>query len=45
MLKIGRNWGKIANYPPQCLIKIGTTASNPDYLKINFPNQDEFDEE
>ena len=26
MLKIERNWGKIANYSPQCLTKIGTTA-------------------
>ena len=25
MLKIGQNWGKIANYPPQCSTKIGTT--------------------
>ena len=25
MLKIGQNWGKIANYPPQCSKKIGTT--------------------
>ena len=24
MLKIGRNWGKIANYPPQCLTNICT---------------------
>ena len=22
MLKIGQNWGKIANYPPQCSTKI-----------------------
>ena len=26
MLKIGQNWGKIANYHPQCSTKIGTTA-------------------
>ena len=26
MLKIGQNWGKIANYLPQCSTKIGTTA-------------------
>ena len=26
MLKIGQNWGKIANYPPQCSKKIGTTG-------------------
>ena len=24
MLKIGQNWGKIANYSPQCSTKIGT---------------------
>ena len=26
MLKIGQNWGKIANYPPKCSTKIGITA-------------------
>ena len=26
MLKIGQNWGKIANYPPQCSTKICTLA-------------------
>ena len=26
MLKIGQNWGKIANYPPQCSTKICTPA-------------------
>ena len=26
MLKTGQNWGKIANYPPQCSTKICTTA-------------------
>ena len=26
MLKIGENWGKIANYPPHCSTKIGTTV-------------------
>ena len=26
MLKIGQNWGKIANYPLQCSTKICTTA-------------------
>ena len=26
MLKIGKNWGKIANYPPQCSTKICTPA-------------------
>ena len=25
MSKSGQNWGKIANYPPQCLTKICTT--------------------
>ena len=25
MLQIGQNWGKIANYPPQCSTKICTT--------------------
>ena len=30
MLKIGQNWGKIANYPPQCLTKIGTTVLDTD---------------
>ena len=24
MLETGQNWGKIANYPSQCLTKIGT---------------------
>ena len=27
MSKIGQNWGKIANYPPQCSTKICTTGS------------------
>ena len=27
MLKIRQNWGKIANYPPQCSTKIGTPVS------------------
>ena len=26
MLKIRQNWGKIANYPPQCSTKICTTV-------------------
>ena len=26
MLKIGQNWGKVANYPRQCSTKIGTPA-------------------
>ena len=29
MLKIGQNWGKITNYPPQCSTKIGTTGISP----------------
>ena len=29
MLKIGQNWGKIANYPPQYSTKIGTTGKMP----------------
>ena len=28
MMKIKQNWGKIANYPPQCSTKIGTTGSS-----------------
>ena len=28
MLKIGQNWGKIANYLPQCSTKIGTPATS-----------------
>ena len=28
MLKIGQNCGKIANYPPQCSTRIGTTDAN-----------------
>ena len=28
MVKIEQNWGKIANYPPQCSKKIGTPGSN-----------------
>ena len=30
MLKIGQNWGKIADYPPQCSTKIGTTGTVPE---------------
>ena len=29
MFKIGQNWGKIANYPPQCSAKIGTPVRMP----------------
>ena len=32
MLKIGQNWGKIANYPPQCSTKIGTSG----YKRLNL---------
>ena len=28
MLKIGQNWGKIANYPLQCSTQIGPTVSD-----------------
>ena len=28
MLRIGQNWGKVANYPPQCSTKICTPAFN-----------------
>ena len=34
MLKMGQNWGKIANYPPRCSTKIGT----PDSVKILVEN-------
>ena len=30
MLKIGQNWGKIANYPPQCSTEIGTPDCQTD---------------
>ena len=30
MLKIGQNWGKIANYPPQCSTKIGPLLARPE---------------
>ena len=33
MLKIGQNWGKIANYPPQCSTKNGTPARSYCYVK------------
>ena len=33
MLKIGQNWGKIANYPPQCSTKIGITG----YYELTRP--------
>ena len=26
MLKIGQNWGEVANYPPQCSTKICTSG-------------------
>ena len=28
MLKLGQNWGKIANYPPQFSTKIGSPECN-----------------
>ena len=32
MLKIGQNWSKIANYPPQCSTKIGTPGCSAQLL-------------
>ena len=37
MLKIGQNWGKIANYPPQCSTKICTPVTEA--KKDNFNPQ------
>ena len=34
MLKIGQNWGKIANCPPQCSTKIGTPASTAGFIAL-----------
>ena len=36
MFKIGQNWGKIANYPPQCSTKIGTTVYKICYKLIDI---------
>ena len=36
MLKIGQNWGKIANYSPQCSTKIGTTAGKDAFCLLSF---------
>ena len=36
MLKIWQNWGKIANYPPQCSTKICTTAHKPPVVRLCF---------
>ena len=33
MLKIGQNWRKIENYPPQCSTKIGTPELEKGILK------------
>ena len=38
MLTIGQNWGKIANYPPQCSTKIGTPVSIPAQLYAEKSN-------
>ena len=35
MLKIGKNWGKIANYPPQCSTKISPPLLPTLLLRIN----------
>ena len=35
MLKIGQNWGKITNYPPQSATKIGTTKLEANILEQN----------
>ena len=37
MLKIGQNWGKFANYPPQCSTKICTLASSATILLALAP--------
>ena len=43
MLKIGQNWGKIANYPPQCSTKICTPVekdySNQKYSNLKFKSK------
>ena len=44
MLKIGQNWRKIANYPPQCSTKIGTPVLNKHYnnaIKVNDKQRQE----
>ena len=33
MLKIGQNWGKIANHPPQCSTKICTTGISSSFIE------------
>ena len=33
MLKIGQNWGKIANYPPQCSTKICTPGPHGQHIR------------
>ena len=42
MLKIGRNWGKIANYPPNTQQKFAPLALGPwhfgDFRNIFLPN-------
>ena len=39
MLKIGQNWGKIANYPPQCSTKIGTPVWERHFTLISHRGQ------
>ena len=34
MLKIGQNWGKIANYPHQCSTKMGTPRPCAEVPKV-----------
>ena len=36
MLKIWQYWGKIDNYPPQCLTKIGTPGKRNCYLALGL---------
>ena len=45
MLKIGKNWGKTANYLPQCSTKIGTPGCNCNYIlftKLPWPEDSEW---
>ena len=39
MLKLGQNWGKIANYPPQCSTKIDTTDLSHSLLVARWSNR------
>ena len=38
MLKIGQNWGKIANYSPQCSTKIGNPGCSKIYFTTHWRN-------